>query len=303
MSAPRDRLLPLRSPWQLGGVGLAEMGRRVWRRAREDRIADQSAKLSFYFLLSVFPLLLLLTSILGLALSREESLRGMLQELLATVAPASASELVDATLSEITQGSGGFTISLALLATVWTASRGTAALIEGLNVAYEITQYRRWWRRNALAVGITLAFTLALAAALPLLMYGGQLAQWAAERFGHGVAIAFAWNAAEKLAGLALVVAAFNVLYVYGPNVKNRRWHWLMPGTALGVGLWLLASYGFRLYLHFFDRYSAVYGSIGAVVILMLWFHLSGISILLGGELNSEIEKAARGGEAPVARD
>lgn len=303
MTASADGPRRLESPWRLAGLGPGALLLRVARRFREHRIADQSAKLSFYFLLSIFPLLFFLTSILGLVLRKGEGLREMLHGMLAAVAPSSASELIQATLSEISEGAGGLTLSIAVLATVWTASRGTVAVIEGLNVAYEVEHYRRWWHRNVLAMALTLAFTLAIAAALPLLMYGGRAAEWAASHFGFGDAIATAWNATEKLLGLALVLLAFNVLYVVGPNVKNRRWHWLMPGTAVGVCLWLLASYGFRLYLHFFDRYSATYGSIGAVVVLMLWLYLSGIAILVGGEVNSVIEKAARHGEAAVPKE
>ena len=280
-----------------------QLARSVWRRIREHRIADQSAKLSFYFLLSIFPLLFFLTSILGLVMRHGERLRDMLYGTLATVAPSSATELIQATLGEISAGAGGLKLSLALLATVWAASRGTAALIEGLNVAYEVRNYRSWWRRNVLAVALTLAFTATLAAALPLLMFGARLAQWAGDYLGTGGAIVTAWSVAQQVAALALAVMAFNILYYVGPNVKNRRWRWLMPGTVVGVGLWLLASYGFKLYLHFFDRYSATYGSIGAVIVLMMWFFLSGIAILVGGEVNSEIEKAARDGEAPVAKE
>ncbi|HSJ97984.1 MAG TPA: YihY/virulence factor BrkB family protein [Myxococcota bacterium] len=303
MTAPRDAAVPLASPWRLAGLRPLELARRVLARARDDRIADQSAKLSFYFLLSIFPLLYFLTSVFGLVLRGDQGLREMVRETLAAVAPASASELVETVLDEVSRGAGGLQLSIALLATVWTASRGTAAVIEGLNVAYEIGDYRRWWRRNALAIGLTLAFTATVGVAMALLMYGARAAQWAADRLGAGGALASAWPALELLAALAVVLLAFNVLYIVGPNVKNRRWHWLMPGTVAGVGLWLLASYGFKLYLHFFDRYSATYGSIGAVVVLMLWLYLTGISILVGGELNSEIEKAARRGAAPVAKD
>jgi membrane protein len=290
------------TPWRFATLGLAELLGRVWRRVREDRIADQSAKLSFYFLLSIFPFLFFLTSVLGLALQKDEAARAKLYGLISTVMPASAWELVDATLSEISQGAGGLQLSVALLATVWTASRGTAALIEGLNVAYEVRDYRRWWKRNLLAIGITLGLAAVTAVALPLMIYGGRAAAWVAGYFGLGGVIAIAWVVVERALALALVLGAFNLLYIVGPNVKNRRWHWLMPGTVAGVSLWLLSSYLFAVYLRFFDRYSVTYGSIGAVVVMMLWFYLSGIAILVGGEINSEIEKAEREGEAPVPK-
>ena len=270
--------------------------RRVARRYRDDRIADQSAKLSFYALLSIFPLLFFLTSLLGLLLRRGGGPREMLYELLSSVIPPSAWALIDATLNEIAQGAGGLSLSIALLATIWTSSRGTVAVIEGLNVAYEVRQYRSWWRRNVLAVLLTLGFASGTVLALALLMVGGWAVDWMAGHLGLGPSVTIAWQLLQKLLAVVLVLLAFNVLYVFGPNVEGRRWRWFMPGTLAGVALWLLASYGFRLYLHYFDRYSATYGSIGAVVVLMLWFYLSGIAILVGGEVNSEIEKASRGG-------
>ena len=112
-----------------------------------------------------------------------------------------------------------------------------------------------------------------------------------------------AWAVAQNLLMLGMVLLAFNVLYAVGPNVRNRRWHWLMPGTLVGVALWLAASYGFKLYLSFFDRYAATYGSIGAVIVMVLWFYLSGIAILVGGEVNSEVEKAARRGGAALPKE
>lgn len=280
----------------LNGLGTIELARRVARRYAADRIADQSAKLSFYSLLSIFPLLFFLTSLLGLVLRRGDRSRQMLFDILSSVIPPSAWSLIDSTLNEIAQGAGGLSLSIALLATIWTSSRGTAAVIEGLNVAYEVRQYRSWWRRNALAVVLTLGFASGTVLALALLMVGGRAMDWASGYLGAGPSFTLVWHVVEKLLAMALALLAFNVLYAFGPNVENRRWRWFMPGTLVGVALWLAVSFGFRLYLHFFDRYSTTYGSIGAVVVLMLWFYLSGIAILVGGEVNSEVEKASRGG-------
>lgn len=287
----------------LQGVPPLALARRVWGRVRDDRILDQSAKLSFYFLLSAFPLLYFLTALLGLVLSRSEAAVAQLQAALAAVAPAAAATLIDATVTEIVQGSGGLVLSLSLLATIWTASRGTVAIIEGLNVAYEVRQYRGWWHRNLLAVGLTLAFCTFLVLALAILIYGGRAVEWAGSSLGMAPAATAAWAFGQVVLMVCCALLAFNVLYAVAPNVRNRQWHWLMPGTVAGVGLWLLASYGFKLYLAFFDRYAAAYGSIGAVIVMVLWFYLSGIAILVGGEVNSEVEKAGRLGSAALPRD
>lgn len=294
---------PPATPWRIAVQCWRPLARRVWQRFRQDRITDQSAKLSFYFLLAIFPLLLVFTSILGLAMRGREAARELVQGLLARVVPSTAVEMLEATLEEIMAGAGGLQLSLALLATLWTASRGMAAVIEGLNVAYEIRQYRSWWRRNLLAVGLTVAMALCLAAALLLLMEAGRFGARLAGDIGVGIVFTHTWRLVEVALMLALVLTAFNLLYIVAPNLDNRRWHWLMPGTVVGVALWLAASYGFKLYLQFFDRYSVTYGSIGAVIVLMLWFYVSGIAVLVGGEVNSEIEKVARAGEAPVPKE
>ena len=287
----------------LGGMGWTTLARRVFARVRDDRITDQSAKLSFYFLLSAFPLLYFLTALLGLVLSRSEAAVAQLQAALATVAPAAAAALIDTTVKEIMQGSDGLAISMSLLATIWVSSRGMMAIIEGLNVAYEVRQYRRWWQRNLLAVGLTLAFCTFLVLALSLLISGERLVDWAGARLGMAPQATAAWAVAQNVLMLGMALLAFNMLYAVGPNVRNRRWNWLMPGTLVGVALWLAASYGFKLYLEFFDRYAATYGSIGAVIVMVLWFYLSGIAILIGGEVNSEVEKAARRGGAALPKE
>jgi membrane protein len=280
------------SIWKLGGLSWQELLRRTWHRFWKDRVLDQSAMLSFYFLLSIFPLLLFLMTLLGLVLQSEPALQGTLHRYLAAVVPRSASALIDTTLEEITRGSGAATLSVALLLAWWPASQGMIAIIEGLNIAYEVGESRLWWKKYLVASGLTIAAVVFFAGALLLLIYGGRLSESIAMQLGYSGFIAGLWQVVSWILLLAFVLTAFNMLYIYAPNVKHRQWRWLMPGTVAGVALWLLVSFGFQLYLGFFDRFSLTYGSIGAVIILLLWFYLSGIAILVGGEVNSEIEKA-----------
>jgi membrane protein len=139
-----------------------------------------------------------------------------------------------------------------------------------------------------------------LAAALIMIGYGDGIALFVARSLGASSGkVTTTWKVLEWMLLLALVLMVFNLLYIFAPNVKHRRWHWLMPGTVLGVTLWIAASYGFKIYLSFFNSYNLTYGSIAAVIILLFWFYLSGIAILLGGELNSEIEKRTGRLESP----
>lgn len=283
----------MRVIWKLSGLTWKELLRRVWPRLWKHRILDQSAMLSFYFLLAMFPLLILLIALLGLLLESGPVFQQTLQQYLAAVLPRSTSKLIDTTLGEISQGSDAFTLSGALVFTWWAACQGVLAIIDTLNIAYEVEESRPWWKKYLIASALTIVWLALMASALLFLLYGGRLTDFMTSQAGYSGLIASLWPVLSWLLVLGVVVIAFNVLYVYAPNVKRRQWHWLMPGTVVGVALWLLASYGFQLYLDVFNRFSITYGSIGAVIILLLWLYLSGIAILVGGEVNSEVEKAS----------
>jgi membrane protein len=182
---------------------------------------------------------------------------------------------------------------MAMLFALWAASQGMAAIIESLNIAYEVDESRPWWKKRLVALGLTIVSYGLIASALLLMIYGGRLSEIMVRNFGFSGFIPGVWKVLRWPLLLGFVLMAFNTLYLYAPNVKHRRWHWLMPGTVVGVALWLMLSFGFKLYLGLFDRFTITYGSIGAVIILLLWLYLSGTAILIGGEVNSEIERAS----------
>ena len=279
--------------WKLGELTWKKLLRRTCCQFWEGRILDQSAKLSFYFLLSFFPLLVSLIALLGLLLQSGPVLQETLHKYLTAVVPESASDLINTTLQEVTRGSGGGKLSLALLFALWAATQGMDAIIESLNVAYEVEESRPWWKKQLIALELTIVSFGLIACALLLMIYGGRLSEIMVSTFGFSTFIAGVWRVLQWPLLLVFVLTAFNTLYLYAPNVKHRRWHWLMPGTVVGVALWLMVSFGFKLYLSFFDRFTITYGSIGAVIILLLWLYLSGTAILIGGTVNSEIERAS----------
>ncbi|MDQ6877208.1 MAG: YihY/virulence factor BrkB family protein, partial [Candidatus Dormibacteraeota bacterium] len=267
---------------------------RTWCQFWKDRVPDQSAMLSFYFLLSLFPLLLLLTAVLSVLLQAGPVFRDTLHHYLAAVVPQSASTLIDTTLVDMSRGSGMLTISVALLFTWWSASQGMLAIVRGLNIAYDVGESRPWWKQYLVASALTIACLLLFASALLLLIYGARFSTSMARQFGYSGAIADMWPVLAWLLSLGFVLTAFNVLYIFAPNVKHQRWHWLMPGTIVGMTIWLSGSFGLKLYLGFFNSFTVAYGSIGAVIALLLWFYMSGIAVLVGAEVNWEIEKASR---------
>jgi membrane protein len=274
------------------GVTVMELAQRVWRRARRHRILDQSARLSFYFFLAVFPLLLLCTALVGPLLRSGPELRETLRRSLSNVLPPSALGVVDTALSEIAHTSWGISLVIALVLALWSAAQGMGALMEGLNVAYEAPTRRPTWNRYVVATAFTLALLATGAAVLALMIYGRPIAERLAAAVGLEAWSSSVWWIFQRVVLLGFAVLVFGAVYAYAPNLKARRWRWMTAGIASGVVLWLLASFGLRAYLLAFRGYTLTYGSIGAVIMLQLWFWLSGIAVLLGAEVDSEVESA-----------
>lgn len=287
----------------LGGLSWTALGKRVYAEVSDDDVLGRAAQLSYYFLLALFPALLFLTSLLGYMAGEDSQLREGLFKYLATVLPGDASQLISKTVTDVTQSSGGGKLSFGILATLWAASNGMGAISESLNAAYDLKESRPWWKVRLTAVGLTLALTLLIVSALVLVLYGHDLADAVAIKFGLGEAFATAWKVIQWPLVLVFVLLAFALIYYFGPDAHQQHWVWITPGAVVGVALWLLISFAFKAYLSYFNSYSATYGSLGAVIILMLWFYFTGAAILVGGEINSEIENEMAKQGAPEAKE
>jgi membrane protein len=291
------------SPWKFGGLTRRELGRRTWARVYKDDVLGKAAQLSYFFIFALFPLLFFLASLLGYFTQSGTEMRAGLLRYLAAVVPRKASALIRDTLDEITVASSGGKVSFGLLAALLTASFGMGAVISTLNAAYGVKESRPWWKAQALAVGLTVALALLIISALALVLYGGSIGEWVAGRLALGDAFTLAWGVLQWLVVLATVLLAFALVYYFAPNVKDMRWQWITPGSVLGLALWLLVSFAFRVYLGYFDTYSATYGSLGAVMVLLLWLYLTGVAILVGGEMNAVIEDEAARVGVPEAKE
>ena len=293
----------MKSLWRLQNISWWELAKRVWTEINNDRVWGRAAELSYYFLLALFPLLIFLTSVIGIVLGPGTGARQALFSYLAGIMPPSAFQLIDATMLEISQASSGSKISFGLLAALWAASNGMSAITDSLNAAYDVEETRPWWKHRLVAIILTIALSVLIISALLLVVAGGGIGEGVANAYGFGPAFAIAWKIIQWPVAFAFLILAFALIYYFAPDLRDQKWHWLTPGAAIGVALWLLVSFGFRTYLQFFDSYSATYGSLGAVIILMLWLYFTGLAVLIGGEINSEIENAAAEQGAPDAKE
>ena len=290
------------SLWKLGRLTPKALAVRVWKEIQGDKVFNRAAELSYYFLLALFPLLILLTSVIGLVIGEQSELRQKLFNYLAQVMPPTALQLTDTTLREVSEASGGGKISFGVLATLWAASNGMGAITEALNIAYDVKESRPWWKQRLTAILLTIALSILIITALIIVLAGSKIAQGIAANYSFGSVFTWTWKILQWPLAFAFIMLAFALIYYFAPDVKDQKWYWITPGSVIGVFLWLLVSFGFRIYLHFFDSYGKTYGSLGAVIILMLWLYLTGAAVLIGGEVNAEIEHAAAKAGAPDAK-
>jgi len=278
------------SLWKLGGLSWIALAKRVWTEMNRDDVFGDAAKLAYYFLLALFPLLIFLTSVIGLIIGSGSGMRHTLFAYLARVMPSSAFQLIQSTVLEVSNASGAGKLSFGLLAALWAASNGMGAITDALNRAYNVEEKRAWWKQRAVAVALTTGLSLLILTALVLVMGGGKIADYLAATYGLSSFFLISWKVLQWPIALAFMLLAFALIYFFAPDVRDQDWKWITPGSAIGVALWLAVSFAFKGYLHFFDSYSTTYGSLGAVIVLMLWLYLTGLAVLIGGEVNSEIE-------------
>jgi membrane protein len=267
---------------------------RLYKRVFEEDILNVSAQVAFYFIFALFPLLLFLVTLSGLILGSSGELRQELFFYLRQVMPGAAYELVRETIETVTEGSGGGKLTLGLLIALWSASAGFDSIRNALNNVYNTEENRPYWRIKLQSLLFTLILTVAILLALAFVVYGLELLTYLLTSFGLPVPPTFVLVIIQFAVVLALLLAVFATLYAYAPAHEKARWVWVTPGAVIGVGLWILVSLLFRLYLQYFDSYNETYGSLGAVIILLLWLYLTALVILTGGVVNSILENISQ---------
>jgi len=279
--------------WQISNLSWRALGKRIWLEVYAGSLLTHAAALSFYFLLALFPLMLFLITILGFFAESGTELRSQLLTTLSRVVPYSASTLIYTTVDEIGQNADGSKLSFGILTALWIASSGMGAISEALNAMYGVRESRPWWKVRLASVGLTIALAMLIISALLLILYGGEIGLAITNYFNQTKDFETFWIIAQVPLILAFVLLTFAMIYYFAPNLYDQKWYWITPGSIIGILLWLFVSFLFRIYLRYFDTYSATYGTLGAVIVLMLWFYLTGVAILIGGKINAEIEGAA----------
>ena len=267
--------------------------RGVAGRVRARNIHERAAALSYYFLFALFPALLFLAAIVGSLPGG--SLLDHLMRYVTRVLPKDAAMLVSRTLGEVVTGAGPGLVSLGAVGALWGASTGMTSIMTALNVSRGVIDDRKWWERRLIALGLTLGFSLFTVTALFLLVFGEWIGEAVAGAIGLGAAFTQGWRLAQWPVATLCVLTGITLVYSVAP-ARRPPWRSVSPGSVVAITGWLTMSFGLRLYVRFFDTYNATYGSIGGVILLMLWLYLSSLLLLVGAEINAVIEAGARPG-------
>lgn len=270
---------------------------RVYARAERDNVWSGSAALGFYFTLAIFPAVIFVMALVPyLPIPRVDE---AIMNFLAQALPSRATAIFADVVHEVASERRGGLLSIGLIVALWSASTGMNAVMQQLNRAYEVDEGRPFVRARATALGLTMLFGALVLAAFSLVVLGGIIQGWLGDHFGFSEPLLlffriFRW----VVIALALLLAVSMVYYV-GPN-RSHPFRFVSAGALVATLLLIAASYGFSFYTAHFGRYSAIYGSIGAVIILMLWLYMVGLVLLIGAEINAELERAKKKSADPA---
>ncbi len=257
----------------------------------EEDLLSSAAQVAFFFVFALFPLLLFLVSLFGLILESAADMRTELFFYLRQVLPGTASDLVQTTIAQVTESSSGGKLTFGILVALYSASAGIDSTRIALNGVYNLTETRPWWKTKSLSILLTFVLAILITIALGIVFYGGKFLAFILDSIHLPVPSPLFLGVLQTVTVLIVLILTFALLYNYLPKHKKPTWVWITPGAISGIVLWLALSYAFRLYLGYFNTYDKTYGSLGAVIILMLWLYLTALVILIGGSMNAVLQE------------
>ena len=264
---------------------------RLVERAFEADIVDRSAQVAFYFTFAIFPLIYFLVSLFGLILESSDGIKSELFAYLHRLMPIAVFELVRKTIDEIVVNSTSGKATLGLIITLWSASAGVDAIRNALNAAYALKETRSWWRVKLQSLVLTFVVTTLAMFVLVIVFYGWELVQYTLATFGFEVSSPLLLVGVQWIATLLVTLLVCEIIYNLLPNFRRFEWKWIMPGSVVAILLWIIFTGGFRLYLGYFNSYNRAYGSLGAVIIMMLWLYLTALALMIGGAINAVLSE------------
>ena len=273
--------------WTLGGLSAGDLLRRTAYESWEDAVFGQGGRMAFYHFLAIFPSLLLLFEVTSIIPHLDEHMKSALQGLSSQVLPNEVSQLFKEMMNELhTRAHSGLHIIPASAGALWASLNGTWAMIYGLNRAYEVREDRPFGKLAVTIVGLTIALAISGSTAIFVIFFGTRLE-------AHLYPAIIGLRVLQWLVISLLLLLSFSLLYRFAPNLKDQEWQWSTPGALCAFILWVGSTVAVRFYFDDVNNYHRVYGQLNSVIMFLLWLYVTNGAILIGGEMNSEIEKAA----------
>jgi membrane protein len=277
-------------PSRLAAGGLWDVLKRTVREFREDNLTDWAAALTYYGILSIFPALIVFVSIVGLI---GAPVTEPLLDNIGAFAPSEAKDiLVNAVEGlERSRGGAGLLAIVAVAGALWAASGYVAAFIRAANIVWDVREGRPVWKTLPLRIGVTVVLLVLLVASALIVVFTGPLAERAGDLLGVSALVVTVWDIVKWPILVLLVALMLGILYYATPNVRQPGFRWITPGAILAVAVWIVASAAFAVYVANFGSYNKTYGALGAIVVFLVWLWLTNVAVLLGAELNAELER------------
>jgi membrane protein len=280
-------------PTDLNAGSWKQVLKRTVREFKQDNLTDLAAALTYYGVLSIFPMLLAIVSLIGLA---GTSVTQPLIDNLSQVAHGPAQQIFTSAIQNLqkSQGAAGIAAIVGIVLALWSASGYVAAFMRASNTIYDVEEGRPIWKTAPVRLGVTLALVILLLVCAVAVVFTGPLAQQAGNVIGLGSTFLDVWAIAKWPVLLVIVSFMFALLYWASPNVKQPGFRWVSPGGVLAVVVWIVASAAFAFYVANFSSYNKTYGALAGVVVFLVWLWISNIAVLLGAEFNAELERGRR---------
>lgn len=266
--------------------------KRAAREFQEDNMTDWAAALTYYAVLSMFPALIAFVGIIGFFADPASATR-TITDIVTSIGPSSAAQTFEDPIRSVTSSSStsGILAIVGIAAALWSASGYVGAFIRASNIIYETPEGRPFWKLRPLQMLVTLVMLVLAVVVVLALILTGPVVEAVAGALGVGDAAVTVWEIAKWPVLVAMVITMIAVLYYAAPNIKQPGFRWVSPGSAFAVVVWILASVGFAFYVANFGSYNETYGSLGGVIVFLVWLWITNNAILLGAQLNSELER------------
>ena len=289
-------MLSFRSYFKLGSVSYLELGKRVFQKINEADCSAHAAAMAYYFLFAVFPFFLFLTTVIGYL-----PIPHLLDYVLHSaqrMLPSQAFDLLQDNIRALFSNKKQGLLSLGFVLALWASSNAVVAVMSAMNKLYLVKEGRPFWKVRLTALLLVIALSLLFLLALILLMFGTKIGYLLAVRVDFGLFFRVVWDLMLIPVILFLLSLAVATIYFFTPDVE-QKWKWISPGSVVAIPSWILVSLGFSYYINNFSSYDKTYGSLGAVIILLLWLYISGFIILCGAVINAVIEHSSQEGKEP----